>query len=98
MTVLPIIIIMNSNKAETIQVAFEGEAAELICSFCHNGLCSPGHSHGSPQWSRIKSVIILLLCATAIALCGDLISNNIEPLLEKSGLSEVDCFFFLFFL
>ncbi|KAL8576441.1 hypothetical protein ACOMHN_049008 [Nucella lapillus] len=47
-----------------------------------------GHSHGSAQWSRVRSVVILLLCATAIALCGDLISNNIQPLLQQSGLSE----------
>lgn len=43
---------------------------------------------GSAQWSRTKSVLILLACATAITLCGDLISDNIQPLLEKSGLSE----------
>ncbi|XP_076468556.1 uncharacterized protein LOC143299236 [Babylonia areolata] len=47
-----------------------------------------GAGHGSAHWSRIKSIVILLLCATAIALCGDLISNNVQPLLEKSGLSE----------
>ncbi|KAK7479214.1 hypothetical protein BaRGS_00029558, partial [Batillaria attramentaria] len=49
-----------------------------------------GHSHGagSAQWSRVKSVLILLMCATAIALCGDLISENIQPLLEASNMSE----------
>ncbi|CAG5121789.1 unnamed protein product [Candidula unifasciata] len=46
-----------------------------------------GH-HGTAQWSRIKSTIILLLCAVAIALCADLISENIQPLLEKTGISE----------
>ncbi|BFZ14655.1 hypothetical protein BsWGS_17694 [Bradybaena similaris] len=46
-----------------------------------------GH-HGTAQWSRVKSTIILLLCAVAIALCADLISENIQPLLEKTGISE----------
>ncbi|XP_025086142.1 low affinity vacuolar monovalent cation/H(+) antiporter-like [Pomacea canaliculata] len=44
--------------------------------------------HGSAHWSIIKSVIILLLCAAAIALCGDIISENIQPLLQESGMSE----------
>ncbi|XP_067663324.1 uncharacterized protein [Haliotis asinina] len=43
---------------------------------------------GAPQWNRIKSTIILLICAVLIALCSDLITNNIQPLLEASGVSE----------
>ncbi|XP_045205295.2 uncharacterized protein LOC123557719 [Mercenaria mercenaria] len=46
-----------------------------------------GH-HGAPQWSRIKSCFILLCCATLIALCADLIAENIQELLESSGVSE----------
>ncbi|GFN79383.1 cation/h+ exchanger protein 1 [Plakobranchus ocellatus] len=46
-----------------------------------------GH-HGMAQWSKTKSTIILLLSAVAIALCADLISENIQPLLETSGISE----------
>lgn len=44
---------------------------------------------GAPQWNRIKSTIILLICAVLIALCSDLITDNIQPLLESSGISEV---------
>uniref|UniRef100_A0A0B7BH11 Sodium/calcium exchanger membrane region domain-containing protein n=2 Tax=Arion vulgaris TaxID=1028688 RepID=A0A0B7BH11_9EUPU len=44
--------------------------------------------HGTAHWSRVKSTVILLLCAVAIALCADLISENIQPLLEKTGISE----------
>ncbi|XP_012944323.1 putative cation exchanger C521.04c [Aplysia californica] len=47
-----------------------------------------GGHHGSAQWSRIKSGIILLVSATAIALCADLISINIPPLLNTVGISE----------
>ncbi|KAK0060756.1 cation exchanger C521.04c [Biomphalaria pfeifferi] len=47
-----------------------------------------GGGHSDAQWSRLKSTIILLLCAVAIALCADLISENIQPLLETSGISE----------
>ncbi|XP_071087654.1 uncharacterized protein [Haliotis cracherodii] len=43
---------------------------------------------GAPQWNRIKSTIILLICAVLIALCSDLITDNIQPLLESSGISE----------
>ncbi|GFR88132.1 low affinity vacuolar monovalent cation/H(+) antiporter-like [Elysia marginata] len=46
-----------------------------------------GH-HGHAQWSKVKSTIILLLSAVAIALCADLISENIQPLLEATGISE----------
>lgn len=47
----------------------------------------PEH-HGAAQWSRLKSIIILLGCATLIALCADLIAENIQDLLESSGVSE----------
>ncbi|XP_060601069.1 uncharacterized protein LOC132754458 [Ruditapes philippinarum] len=48
-----------------------------------------GHGHeGAAQWSRIKSCFILLCCATLIALCADLIAENIQDLLETSGVSE----------
>lgn len=47
----------------------------------------PDH-HGAPQWSRIKSGCILLFCATMIALCADLIAENIQELLETSDVSE----------
>ncbi|XP_041358992.1 low affinity vacuolar monovalent cation/H(+) antiporter-like [Gigantopelta aegis] len=45
--------------------------------------------HGAPQWSRIKSTIILLFCAVFIALSADTITDNIEPLVEASGVSEL---------
>ena len=44
---------------------------------------------GAAQWSRIKSCVILLCCATLIALCADLIAENIQDLLTASGISEV---------
>ncbi|KAL4230443.1 hypothetical protein ACF0H5_010825 [Mactra antiquata] len=47
----------------------------------------PSH-HGAPNWSRARSVIILLMCATLIALCADIIAENIQELLETSGVSE----------
>lgn len=58
----------------------------LVSTEKHWVLCA---EHGSAHWSIIKSVIILLLCAAAIALCGDIISENIQPLLQESGMSEV---------
>ena len=45
--------------------------------------------HGAPQWSRLRSVLILLSSAVLIAFCADLITNNIEALLTASGVSEV---------
>ncbi|ESO88501.1 hypothetical protein LOTGIDRAFT_165642 [Lottia gigantea] len=42
----------------------------------------------SAQWSRLKSTIILLFCAVLIALCADLVTNNLQPLLESTGVSE----------
>ncbi|KAK3099824.1 hypothetical protein FSP39_010332 [Pinctada imbricata] len=47
-----------------------------------------GHDHGTPQWSRIKSCVILLCCALCIAFCADLITENIQPFLQSSGVSE----------
>ncbi|XP_055958637.1 uncharacterized protein LOC126829402, partial [Patella vulgata] len=40
------------------------------------------------QWSRLKSTLILLFCAVLIALCADLVTNNLQPLLESTGVSE----------
>ncbi|XP_052794184.1 uncharacterized protein LOC128227571 [Mya arenaria] len=48
---------------------------------------SPDH-HGAPQWSRLKSIAILMACATLIALCAELIADNIQELLEASGVSQ----------
>ena len=45
--------------------------------------------HGAPQWSRVKSVVILIMSATLIALCSDLIADNIQELLQTSDVSEV---------
>ncbi|GFN79388.1 cation/h+ exchanger protein 1 [Plakobranchus ocellatus] len=55
----------------------------LHCYFIGAG----GH-HANAQWSRIKSGLILLLSVTAIALCADMIANNIAPLLNATGMSE----------
>ncbi|CAL1527492.1 unnamed protein product [Lymnaea stagnalis] len=65
--------------SEFIFEEFEREMKEEI---------SINGQHGDAQWSRLKSTIILLLCAVAIALCAELISENIQPLLESSGISE----------
>ncbi|XP_033744233.1 putative cation exchanger C521.04c [Pecten maximus] len=46
------------------------------------------HRHGSPSWSRIKSGTILLISATLIALCAELITENIQELIQTSGVSE----------
>lgn len=46
------------------------------------------HSHGSPSWSRVKSAIILLISAALIALCAELITQNIQELIVTSGVSE----------
>ncbi|XP_059152367.1 uncharacterized protein LOC131938380 [Physella acuta] len=66
------------------QFVFEEFEKELKEDIASNNL----DHHGSAQWSRLKSTIILLLCAVAIALCADLISENIQPLLESTGISE----------
>lgn len=50
--------------------------------------CHGQEHHGAPQWSRMKSVVILLSSAVLIAFCADLITNNIEALLKASGVSE----------
>lgn len=47
------------------------------------------HGHDAPQWSRIKCVVILLGSAVLISLCADRVTENIQPLLETSGISEV---------
>ena len=44
---------------------------------------------GAPQWSRLKGVVILIGSAVLIALCGDLIADNIQTFLRSSGISEV---------
>lgn len=46
-----------------------------------------GMKHGKVQWSRLKATSILLLSATLIALCADLITENINDLLDNSGVS-----------
>ncbi|XP_052228178.1 uncharacterized protein LOC127842626 isoform X9 [Dreissena polymorpha] len=43
---------------------------------------------GAPQWSRLKGVVILIGSAVLIALCGDLIADNIQTFLRSSGISE----------
>lgn len=50
--------------------------------------CNGQEHHGAPQWSRIKSVLILLGSAILIAVCADLVTNNIEAFLKASGVSE----------
>ncbi|XP_060073315.1 uncharacterized protein LOC132553120 [Ylistrum balloti] len=48
-----------------------------------------GTRHGTPSWSRIKSAIILLVSAALIALCAELVTENIQVLIQSSGVSEV---------
>ncbi|XP_035826818.1 low affinity vacuolar monovalent cation/H(+) antiporter-like [Aplysia californica] len=63
--------------------------AEIFDDFENRQRDEGAGSHGGrAQWSRVKSTFILLLCATAIALSSDLISANIPPLLNASGISE----------
>ncbi|KAH9513927.1 hypothetical protein Btru_031756, partial [Bulinus truncatus] len=64
------------------ELVFEEFEKELKEENAVNGV------HSDAQWSRLKSTVILLICAVAIALCADLISENIQPLLETSGISE----------
>ena len=55
-----------------------------------------GHSHGSPQWGIIKSMIILLIAATLIGVCADIVTENIQQFLISTGIST--CFISVAFL
>nr|XP_006812228.1 PREDICTED: low affinity vacuolar monovalent cation/H(+) antiporter-like [Saccoglossus kowalevskii] len=46
-----------------------------------------GHGHGIAHWSRTKSFFILLISTVLMSLCAELVTENIQPLLEKSGVS-----------
>lgn len=46
-----------------------------------------GHSHGSPQWGIIKSIIILLCAAILIGVCADIVTENIQQFLISTGIS-----------
>ncbi|RUS84219.1 hypothetical protein EGW08_008023 [Elysia chlorotica] len=45
------------------------------------------HETGA-QWTKTKSVAILLLSVTAISLCSEIIADNIAPLLNVGSISE----------
>ncbi|VDI72897.1 Hypothetical predicted protein, partial [Mytilus galloprovincialis] len=46
-----------------------------------------GHSHGSPQWGIVKSMVILLSAATLIGVCADIVTDNIQNFLNSTQLS-----------
>ncbi|XP_052076160.1 uncharacterized protein LOC127714188 [Mytilus californianus] len=46
-----------------------------------------GHSHGSPQWGIVKSMVILLSAATLIGVCADIVTENIQDFLNSTGMS-----------
>ncbi|XP_064609384.1 uncharacterized protein LOC135473463 [Liolophura sinensis] len=43
---------------------------------------------GQAQWSILKSAVIMLIGAVLISLCADVATENIQPLLQVSGISE----------
>ena len=45
--------------------------------------------HGAPQWSRLRSVLILLNSAVLIAFCADLITNIVTCAIFRSWCSPV---------
>lgn len=66
----------------------------ILLNYYINGInsmhfSSLGHRHGTASWSRLKSILILLISAILIALCADIITNNLQSFLESSGISEV---------
>ena len=46
-----------------------------------------GHAH-TAHWGRVKSLLILFVATVLMSLCAEVITSNIQPLLE-SGLSVV---------
>jgi Ca2+/H+ antiporter len=56
-------------------------------------ICVTGqHGHGTAQWNRIKSFVILLVSVVLMSLCADVVTFNIEPLLG-GGVSVVSLAF-----
>ncbi|OWF41281.1 putative cation exchanger C521.04c [Mizuhopecten yessoensis] len=73
--------------------ALKTHSASIYQTDHHSDLAVEGdhhknHNHGSPSWSRIKSFFILLLSATLIALCAELITQNLQELVQTLGVSE----------
>lgn len=46
-----------------------------------------GNGHGSPEWSILKSLVILLCAATLIGICADIVTENIKDFLNETGMS-----------
>ncbi|XP_064608043.1 uncharacterized protein LOC135472456 [Liolophura sinensis] len=73
--IIGLIFTLKTHKSVLYETTDEGEPQ------------SQGH-HAKAHWSKLKSAIIMLACAVLISLCADLVTENIQPLLQVSGISE----------
>lgn len=49
-----------------------------------------GHHHGAVvHWSRWRSLIILIMATALTSACADLVTENIQPLLDQPSVSQV---------
>lgn len=52
--------------------------------------CLSSASHAVVHWSRWKALAVLIVATALMACCADLCTENIEPILSHSSISQVD--------
>jgi Ca2+/H+ antiporter len=53
-----------------------------------SALCPARHSYLA-EWSRVKGLIILLVSSIAMSLVAEVLTDNIQPVLQDFGVTEV---------
>lgn len=53
-------------------------------------LCAVAGNHGAVvHWSRWRSLIILVVATVLTSACADLVTENIQPILNQPNVSQV---------
>lgn len=53
-------------------------------------LCAAAGNHGAVvHWSRWRSLIILVVATVLTSACADLVTENIQPILNQPNVSQV---------
>lgn len=73
----------NTGKAGTIQ--HDDEAAAIAEALAHGGT---GGGHDAPNWSRMKSSIILMVATILYALIAEILVNTVDVVLEGVAIDE----------